>query len=259
MEIYKYPKYYDIVYNYRDLKKEADFIESIFKEYSDNKISSVLDIACGTCSHSIELSKRGYKTSGLDLSEDMLKYAERKFKKEKLKSKLYKKNMRNFTLDENFDSAICMCASLHYLLTNEDYYSHLASMGNVVRAGGLYVAELDNPRQWFIRDVRKESLFNTWEIQKGNTKANIDLYKSQPNYIDGTYELKIIFNIKERQKEKNIISNHRHRILLPQEFKVIVDREGDFELVNYFGGFDMKQELDDTEKSWKMIAVLRRR
>jgi hypothetical protein len=60
-------------------------------------------------------------------------------------------------------------------------------------------------------------------------------------------------------KRKKIISKHKQRILLPQEFRAIVDKEGSFELINYYGDFDLQQELDDTEKSWKMISILRRK
>ena len=43
---------------------ECDFIEI---EIKSNKNLKILDIGCGTGRHSIELTKRGYQVTGIDL------------------------------------------------------------------------------------------------------------------------------------------------------------------------------------------------
>ena len=57
---------------------ECDFIE---KELTFNKSLKILDVGCGTGRHSIELTKRGYSVTGIDLSETQLKAALEKAKK----------------------------------------------------------------------------------------------------------------------------------------------------------------------------------
>lgn len=54
---------------------ECDFIE---QEISFNKELKILDIGCGTGRHSIELAKRGYNLTGIDLSENMLTLRKKK-------------------------------------------------------------------------------------------------------------------------------------------------------------------------------------
>ena len=44
--------------------QEVDFIES---EIDSDKNRNILDIGCGTGRHAIELAKRGYKVTGIDL------------------------------------------------------------------------------------------------------------------------------------------------------------------------------------------------
>ena len=54
---------------------ECDFIET---EISFDKKTDILDIGCGTGRHSIELAKRGYNVTGIDLSDAMLIRAKEK-------------------------------------------------------------------------------------------------------------------------------------------------------------------------------------
>ena len=60
---------------------ECDFIE---KELKSDKGCRILDIGCGTGRHSIELCKRGYRVTGIDLSDSMLDKAKEKAAAEKL-------------------------------------------------------------------------------------------------------------------------------------------------------------------------------
>ena len=58
---------------------ECDFIE---EEVNHLKSTKILDIGCGTGRHSIELAKRGYSVTGVDLSESQLGRAKEKAKEQ---------------------------------------------------------------------------------------------------------------------------------------------------------------------------------
>ena len=57
---------------------ECDFIE---EELKSDKTLKILDVGCGTGRHTIELSKRGYNVTGIDLSESQLARAKEKAEK----------------------------------------------------------------------------------------------------------------------------------------------------------------------------------
>jgi 2-polyprenyl-3-methyl-5-hydroxy-6-metoxy-1,4-benzoquinol methylase len=85
---------------------ECDFIE---KEINYSKKLKIIDIGCGTGRHSIELSKRGYSMTGIDLSESLLEKAREKAKQNGLQIDFLRHDARNLPFENQFDVAIMMC------------------------------------------------------------------------------------------------------------------------------------------------------
>jgi 2-polyprenyl-3-methyl-5-hydroxy-6-metoxy-1,4-benzoquinol methylase len=85
---------------------ECDFIET---ELGFNKSLKILDVGCGTGRHIIELTKRGYSVTGIDLSESQLKRAKDKANSENLIIDFQQQDARNLTFNHEFDVAIMLC------------------------------------------------------------------------------------------------------------------------------------------------------
>lgn len=85
---------------------ECDFIE---KEINYDKSLKIIDISCGTGRHSIELTKRGYNMTGIDLSESQLKRAKKKAKSHNLKIDFQKLDAMKMPFKKEFDVAIMLC------------------------------------------------------------------------------------------------------------------------------------------------------
>ena len=79
---------------------ECDFIE---KEIGYNKDLKILDIGCGTGRHAIELAKRGYQVTGIDLSDSMLMRAQENAKREHVQVAFEKHDARRLPFISEFD------------------------------------------------------------------------------------------------------------------------------------------------------------
>ncbi|MFH1370624.1 MAG: class I SAM-dependent methyltransferase [Planctomycetota bacterium] len=85
---------------------ECDFIE---QELAYDKSLKIIDVGCGTGRHSIELTKRGYNVTGIDLSDSQLAWAKEKAKQCGLKIDFQKHDARALPFDGEFDAAIMLC------------------------------------------------------------------------------------------------------------------------------------------------------
>jgi len=102
MSIYeKFGDYYDLIYQgTENYEKECDALEKNFAKLCQRKPKSILDVGCGTGSHSVILSKRGYNVTGIDISKTMIKKAKEKAKKEKVKTEFFVQDMQNIKLNK---------------------------------------------------------------------------------------------------------------------------------------------------------------
>jgi len=81
---------------------------------------SVLDVGCGTGRHSVELAKRGFAVTGLDLSSEMLARASAAAEAAGVRIELFHRDATDFVLDRSFDAAICLCEGSFGLLGQGD-------------------------------------------------------------------------------------------------------------------------------------------
>jgi len=116
---------------------ECDFIE---KELKFDKSLKILDVGCGTGRHAIELSKRRYTVTGIDLSETQLIRAREKADRNNLKINFIKHDARNLPFNNEFDVAIMLCEGGFPLMeTDEMNYEILKSVSKSLRVYGKFI------------------------------------------------------------------------------------------------------------------------
>ncbi|MCL2297324.1 MAG: class I SAM-dependent methyltransferase [Proteobacteria bacterium] len=108
---------------------ECDFIE---KEIHFDKSLKILDVGCGTGRHAIELTKRGYCVTGIDLSESQLKRAREKAEESHLVIDFQRHDARNLPFSGEFDVAIMMCEGGFSLMETDEMNFEI--LNNVTKA-----------------------------------------------------------------------------------------------------------------------------
>lgn len=104
--------YLDIVFT-KDTLREAEFL---VKEFGLPAGSALLDVGCGVGRHTVELAKRGYWMTGVDLSESMLAEARKAARAAGVVVELLHADARDFIAEARFDGALCVCEGAFCLL-----------------------------------------------------------------------------------------------------------------------------------------------
>ena len=116
---------------------ECDFIE---EEAGYKKHIRILDIGCGTGRHSIELAKRGYNVTGVDLSDTLIKRAKEKAAEHRVIIDFQKQDARALPFLNDFDLAIMICEGAFPLMeTDEMNYQILQNAAKALKTGGKLI------------------------------------------------------------------------------------------------------------------------
>jgi len=132
-----YGQKYDKEVFTRGTQGECDFIE---KEINYNKELKILDIGCGTGRHSLELARRGYCLTGIDLSDSLLNRAREKASAQNLRVDFQIQDARKLPFTNKFDVAIMLCEGAFPLMeTDEMNYQILQNAARTLKQNGKLI------------------------------------------------------------------------------------------------------------------------
>lgn len=225
--IYNQPRYYDIVaLGYENPKKQADYFEAVAKRYGIDGTRSFLDIACGTSPQLIELAKRGYACTGLDMSKKMLAYLSEKARREGLKVGTVKANILDFRLRKKYDFAFVLSDSID-VKTNKQLLKHLDCVGRALKRGGVYLIE---DMSFGPHPGRKPEVYR-------HGRTIITYYSKENKVADELGQLNITnmnMVVKESGKTTGYNTTYAFKVFYPQEFLSLVEISGKFRFIGWF-------------------------
>jgi len=116
---------------------ECDFIEA---ELDYDKSKKLLDVGCGTGRHALELTRRGYSVTGVDLSESQLRKAREKAEKEGLEVSFLKADARALPFESEFDAVLMLCEGGFPLMeTDEMNFEILKNAAKALKKPGKLI------------------------------------------------------------------------------------------------------------------------
>ncbi|HXN31217.1 MAG TPA: methyltransferase domain-containing protein, partial [Polyangiaceae bacterium] len=122
------------------LVSEVNFIE---ESLGIERGGAVLDLACGTGQHAIELTRRGYRVVAFDLSLAMLARAGEEAQERNAKLNFVQGDMREMTFVEQFDGVYCWNTSFGFFEEDKNA-SVIDRIHDALKAGGLFLLDVVN-------------------------------------------------------------------------------------------------------------------
>jgi SAM-dependent methyltransferase len=257
--IYDEPEFYEAACAYRDVAAEVD---ALLRWYARHRLgggerpSSVLELAAGPAEHARELARRGADAAALDLSAAMGARAREAARAAAVGLAVVQADMRDFDIGRRFDLAITMLNSLCHLPTLDDLLLHLAAVARHLRGGGLYVAELAHPADYFAE--RRTS--SQWASEAGGGTVTVR-WGGPPDAIDPVTQVTrehVSVVIRGRDgRVRTVADVVPNRFWTATELTAAVRLAGGLTIEAAYGDFSADLPLGDPE-AWRMILVLRR-
>jgi 2-polyprenyl-3-methyl-5-hydroxy-6-metoxy-1,4-benzoquinol methylase len=221
---------------------EVDFIETEIKR---NRSALILDIGCGTGRHSLELARRGYKVTGIDLSDNMLNKAKLVAKTEKLKIDFRVKDARNFNFRAKFDMAIMICEGAFPLMEEDEMnYAILRNAFSSLKKGGKLIFSTLNGLYPLFHSVK--DFVNSGTEQGRSSENSFDLMTFRDHSI---YE-------SEDDNGNKVILKCNERYYVPSEISWLLKSAG-FSKSEIFGcklgAFSRNDRL--TTEDFEMLVI----
>lgn len=248
----RHAELYDIFYADKPYAEEAAFVHQCLQQYSVETTRSLLELACGTGTHALELEKYGYEIIATDYSEDMLICAQAKAIKVNSSVDFRWQDMRDLDIfNRSFDAVICLFDSIGYVETNEALMKMLRGVYHHLRLGGLFVFEFWHAaamlrsydpvrvRRWLIPEGELVRISET-ELDCANQVARVT-YTIYDLRRDGIY-----ISLKETQTNRYFLIQEMAGLLLSCGLTPL----------KWFAGFASDEDI--TEQTWHIVAVARK-
>src|SRR6185312_4059384 len=105
----------------------------------------VLDLACGSGRHSLELKRQGFDAVGADISPELLEIARREAEKEGLDVEFVEADLRDLDFDAEFDLVLSLNdGAIGYLETEAENRRTFEVISRALEPGGGHLLQLPN-------------------------------------------------------------------------------------------------------------------
>jgi len=121
---------------------EVDRVAKILQTRGDER---VLDMACGSGRHSLELRRRGFEVVGTDISADLIEIARRDAAEAALDVEFVQADLRDLDYEEAFDLVLNLNdGAIGYLESDEENRRSFEVIARALRPGGRNLVQLPN-------------------------------------------------------------------------------------------------------------------
>ena len=137
---------YDRLTNDVDYEATVEFYMEILRREGLSP-RTVVDLACGTGSVTEILARKGYRVTGVDMSEEMLTEAAMKTMDMDCPPMYSCQLLQNLRLPRGVDMAVCALDSLDYILDPADCKEAIRRAYKALNPGGIFIFDVNTPEK----------------------------------------------------------------------------------------------------------------
>ena len=250
MNVFDFPRAYEMAFSYRDVPHEVDAL----LKWHGGGVASALEVAAGPADHALELAARGLSASTMDLNPAMcVRATERATERGLALTGVTNADMVAFDLGRQFDLVFCLIDSLAHVLDLESLTAHLACVRRHLAPGGAYVVETLHPADGFGVGEHTET---DWTVERDGVRVRVRWGQGDEpmDPVTQVTNAVVTIDVCGPWGEQRIEETMAQRFWTRDELRAAARIAG-LEVTAQYGDFDSRAL--DAERAWRMISVLR--
>ncbi|MFB6259050.1 MAG: methyltransferase domain-containing protein [Flavobacteriales bacterium] len=230
--------YYHILYKDRDEDEAAFFVDQLANRLKARKGDRILDLACGKGRHAVQLHRKGFDVTGVDLSQNSIEQA-KAHEAPGLRFDVH--DMRHvYDREEKFDKVLNLFSSFGYFRSEGENYRVIKAASEQLNPGGELVIDFMNAQK-AVQELVPHEVKTVEGIE-----FHIDRYVEY-----GILVKRIAFYDEGKGHE----FKEKLRILFDNDLQVMLERAG-MKVIDRFGDYAL--EPFDRRSSERLIIVARK-
>lgn len=134
---------YDLFADDFDHPRWADYYRALLAR-AGVTAHSIVDAGCGTGLMTVELARDGARVIGVDASEEMLRAAAERLRREGVRATLVRQDMCRLEVPRRVDAVICACDGVNCLLTQARVRAFFRAAHAAIRPGGALAFDISS-------------------------------------------------------------------------------------------------------------------
>ncbi len=235
--------FYDALTEDVDYAAWADYLLTLFARHGAPP-ATVLDLACGSGSLSMELCARGCEMIGVDGSADMLAVAREKAAEEAADILYLCQDMRQLDLYGTVDGAVCLLDSLSHILKTADLAEIFRRLGLFIAPDGLLIFDVNTPHKHAVTLGDNAFVYELEEF--------LCVWRNRYLPATGEVAMELDFFLEEDGIYRRYTDRVRERAYSLQTWKKLLADAG-FDLLGVYGEKSFDAPAEDADR-WVFVA-----
>ena len=209
------------------------------------ELNDYLDIACGTGNVTIRIAKYFKNIYGVDLSEDMLREAFDKFKKEKIKGKIICQDMTELSLNREFDLITSVLDSTNYITDINGLQEYFKGVYNHLKSNGLFIFDVNS--YYKLSEILGNNIYTYSEEEVFYTWENV--------FEEALLSMFLTFFVKKGELYERFEEEHLERAYTEEQLEKELEK-ANLEVIAKFDGYTENYVQANTER---IVYVVKKR
>lgn len=238
-----YAEYYDLLYKDKDYQAETDYIDANLKKYASNT-KNIIELGCGTGIHAQLLAQKGYKITGIDISQSMIDEA----KNRNPELEFICDDLQTFSLNQKADTILALFHVISYQASNQALKAAINNVKKHLNEDGLFLFDVwHGPAVMSIKpDVKIKRL------EEGSLKVT-RIAEPEQNFESNTVDVNYHVFVKNKNNYSEFNETHKMRYFFKPELELLLEQHS-MELIHSEEWLTGNKPSED---SWGVLYVVK--